>query len=361
MTADSAELMRQFTARRDRMLARASPWPILWIAVGMLLFIGWDFWVDPEAAPQGIGKRVLVAAMLLPLFAAMRWRWVTGSGARWVYGAVFLIGIWGISWCVLPLRDGFEFGMPSLIMIPLSLAFYPLPPRWYLVFNLVGLGGVALLLRATDASPEQIINFCVMYALAGTVGLVALRVLLRQQLRLFQIEQRHAADARTDGLTGLLNRRFIELWGGRHVDAATRLQRPFSIVLFDLDHFKRLNDQFGHDAGDVALREAAGVLFEALRAVDQLGRWGGEEFLALLVDTDAAQATVVAERCLRRLGAQPLRLRDSASVQLTCSAGVAELLAGESFDDLVRRADRALYRAKDAGRNRACLADSTPA
>jgi len=360
MIADSAELMRRFTARRDRMLARASPWPILWIAIGTLLFIGWDFWVDPVAARHGIGKRALVAAALLPLFAAMRWRWVTGTGARWVYGAVFLISIWGISWCVLPLRGGLEFGMPSLIMIPLSLAFYPLPPRWYLVLNLIGLGGVAVLLGAAEASPGQIVNFCVMYGLAVIIGVVAQRVLMRQQLRLFQIEQRHAADARTDALTGLLNRRFLEIWGGRHIDAARRLRRPFSVVLFDLDHFKRINDQHGHEGGDDALREAAGRLFDGLRAVDLVGRWGGEEFLALLVDTDGPAALGVAQRCLQRIAEQPLALRGRPAIALTCSAGVASLRDGDDLDSLVRRADAALYRSKHSGRNRATPEDAAP-
>jgi diguanylate cyclase (GGDEF)-like protein len=358
MKADNAELVRQFTARRDRMLARASPWPILWIALGMLLFIGWDLWLD--AANAAVGRRFVVAAALLPLFAAIRWRWVKAAGARWVYGGVFLLGIWGISWCVLPLRGGFEFGMASLIMIPLSLAFYPLPPRWYLALNVVALAGVGVLLQGSSAAPEQTLNFCIMYALAATVGLVAMRVQMRQQWRLFQIEQRHAQDARTDALTGLMNRRFLELWGSRHVAAAVRLQRPFSIALFDLDHFKRINDQHGHEAGDEALREAAGLLVDALRAVDQVGRWGGEEFLALLVDTDGGQALAAAERCLQRIAQAPLALRSGVAITLGCSAGVAALQPGEDFEALVRRADAALYCSKDRGRGRATLAAAAP-
>jgi diguanylate cyclase (GGDEF)-like protein len=158
--------------------------------------------------------------------------------------------------------------------------------------------------------------------------------------------------SRTDALTGLGNRRaFDDVLRQEHARAG-RYGLPLSLVLFDLDHFKRLNDLHGHPAGDHALRAFAQLARAAFRECDSLYRYGGEEFAALLPHTAPEGAADAARRLLAALEATPLAA-GSALVKLTCSAGVASAAPGEvRAGNLIARADAALYRAKREGRNR---------
>jgi diguanylate cyclase (GGDEF)-like protein len=158
----------------------------------------------------------------------------------------------------------------------------------------------------------------------------------------------------TDGLTGVHNHRYFQ---ERLADEFRRAQRfgdPLSLVLVDLDHFKDVNDRFGHMVGDAVLREVAGLFQKVLRDTDLLARYGGEEFAVLLPRTDPAGAFVVAERIWSELDA--LRLESSDSVHVTASLGLAShpFPAFASARELLRAADRALYRAKRQGRNQIC-------
>ena len=154
---------------------------------------------------------------------------------------------------------------------------------------------------------------------------------------------------REDALTGLSNRRAILTQLGGMVSAARRHGHPLSIAILDLDHFKRINDTHGHKTGDDVLVMAAHALGTHLRAEDQLGRLGGEEFLILLPDTAAAAASHVAEKLRLEVAAAP------SPVPVTVSVGVATW-DGEASDELLQRADDALYAAKDAGRDRVMAA-----
>jgi diguanylate cyclase (GGDEF)-like protein len=158
----------------------------------------------------------------------------------------------------------------------------------------------------------------------------------------------------TDQLTGLYNREYLH----RHLSAvageADLSGEPLSAVMIDIDHFKRVNDEHGHDVGDAVLIEVAARLRGAVRGRDSLIRYGGEEILAVLPGSDEAAA--VAERMRRRLEADPIRV-SGRDIEVRISAGVARHRAGEILSDVIRRADRALYRAKAAGRNRVCAAE----
>jgi diguanylate cyclase (GGDEF)-like protein len=147
--------------------------------------------------------------------------------------------------------------------------------------------------------------------------------------------------SRRDELTGLLNRRVLGEELGRQLATADRHDRPLSIVMLDLDHFKAYNDTHGHQAGDRLLRTAAAAWTAALRRVDTIARYGGEEFVAILPDCGLEAAIATADR-----------LRAAVPVGATCSAGVAVLEERFSAAELIRRADQALYAAKRAGRDR---------
>jgi len=158
--------------------------------------------------------------------------------------------------------------------------------------------------------------------------------------------------ATTDELTGLVNRRrFLEALGAEY-ERARMFDTPFSVVLADLDDFKRINDDHGHHGGDLALRSFGGLLGEHVRDFDVAARLGGEEFAILLPQTRAAAAAAVADRIRLALAEAQIPVSDRNNVQLTASFGVAESGPDQSTDELLRRADDALYAAKRAGKDR---------
>jgi diguanylate cyclase (GGDEF)-like protein len=167
-------------------------------------------------------------------------------------------------------------------------------------------------------------------------------------------EDRYLQLASTDSLTGLTNRRrFLEI-AERELARSRRYGSALALVLVDLDHFKAVNDRFGHLAGDQVLIAAAQALARGLRTVDVIARHGGEEFAILLPETDAAGAREVAERASRLLASTEIPVETGPSVTITASMGVASARGPEplSLDELLRRADAALYAAKRAGRDR---------
>jgi diguanylate cyclase (GGDEF)-like protein/PAS domain S-box-containing protein len=186
--------------------------------------------------------------------------------------------------------------------------------------------------------------------------LIALRERAERQLKR-EIAERQALEDRlrqlalTDTLTGLPNRGHLFGRVRHEASRARRYGTSMAVLALDVDHFKRVNDSWGHSGGDKALQHVARVVGGTLREVDVLGRTGGEEFVVLLPETDADGARVVAERVRAALEAAPLQVEDGPSLSLTISLGVAVLEPGEDPEALLRRADQALYAAKEAGRN----------
>jgi diguanylate cyclase (GGDEF)-like protein len=161
----------------------------------------------------------------------------------------------------------------------------------------------------------------------------------------------------TDSLTGLRNRRFVDWFLAREFERVHRHGNALSVLLADLDHFKQVNDRYGHAAGDAALRYVGSVLLEQTRMTDVCARWGGEEFLMALAQVPLEGAIALAERQRAAIEAAPLELPDGQRIELTISIGVAAALPTHATAaDLLAAADRALYEAKGAGRNRVAVA-----
>jgi two-component system chemotaxis response regulator CheY len=167
--------------------------------------------------------------------------------------------------------------------------------------------------------------------------------------QLVEANQRLAAQALTDELTGLANRRHGAHELERAVSLATRHGHLLALARVDVDHFKQINDTYGHQAGDRVLAEVARRLAGAVRGGDELARWGGDEFVAILPDTDREGGLRAAERLRAAVAATPVPV-DGVEVDVTISVGWAHW-AGDTPDDLLARADRALYQAKDVGRD----------
>jgi diguanylate cyclase (GGDEF)-like protein/PAS domain S-box-containing protein len=199
--------------------------------------------------------------------------------------------------------------------------------------------------------PQPVLSVANMFA--EQVGLSVANIRLREALRNQSIR---------DPLTGLYNRRYLEEMMERETRRAVRAEHGLGVLMLDLDHFKQFNDTYGHDAGDIVLRETAAFLSKSVRAEDIVCRFGGEEFVVILPIADLKATQARAERIHSRLRELSVMHQGQPLGTITASVGVAELPQhGTSSKELLEAADAALYRAKRAGRDRVIVADIPPA
>jgi diguanylate cyclase (GGDEF)-like protein len=223
-----------------------------------------------------------------------------------------------------------------------------------------GLVAVAGLLRAghflsLQGTPEWL-EFA--HPAMNAVGALVLVLATARAARYAEREMHSARiSARTDPLTGLPNRAELDSSLPARIEAARAAARPLCLLFIDLDHFKRINDRFGHDVGDLCLIAAARILRRHVRASDLLARYGGEEFVLLLEGADLGAARSLAAELRASIEREGRSVGEQA-VGMTVSLGIAELVAEDDFGSLLRRADAALYRAKGEGRN--CYVSDPP-
>lgn len=181
-----------------------------------------------------------------------------------------------------------------------------------------------------------------------------LKVRIAAGSRIVRLEQTLNQLASRDALTQCWNRRMIDELFTNSIAEATRKHSSFSLMILDIDHFKSVNDTYGHAAGDVALKHVVNLLNTNLREYDQVGRYGGEEFVILLPSTDRNEAWGVAERIRSAIQFQPTIVNDETIIDLTVSIGIAQFDRSRDANQsaFFERADKALYTAKQTGRNR---------
>ena len=257
-------------------------------------------------------------------------------------------------------------GFHHYIVLTLPFAVVRIPPRWGLRMAAtlaVALGYLGLDFVYRRAEPAVVLprelldllhyaNVATMMWLLSVLALTYHRLVRSSERRLHEL-------ACTDALTGLRNRRFMMEEVQREVAAFARDGRALCLLLGDADHFKRINDQHGHDVGDAVLRAIAQVLRDGVREADLVARWGGEELLVLLPRTSLDEARQVAERL--RAGVQALTAvagpqGQALDITLGLTLGATELRPGESVEQALKRVDQALYEGKQSGRNRVVLA-----
>lgn len=209
---------------------------------------------------------------------------------------------------------------------------------------------VQSLMEYSDSQPPDteftLVGLAISLLMLG--GLWGLRLLFAELRRQEAALQTLAA---TDELTGLANRRSMVQRIQHELERGERNPRPTTLLMLDLDHFKGVNDTYGHAAGDAVLRALADLCRSLLRRIDTAGRWGGEEFMVLLPETDGDEALAAAERLRQQLAELAIRV-DGQALNVTMSVGVATSGPGTTLDEAVARADQALYEAKNTGRNR---------
>ena len=308
----------------------------------------------------GVTTSIVAAVLFLERFADLAQ--YLPRARRWLRGYALLVALIGLP-ALLPLpwlealgralvNPLLILGGPLLIGIAVAAAWRGSRYAWLfllgwtpllLVTALSSLQGFGMAAHWTW-SEEAALAAGAFEALVLSLGLAERSTSLRRD----RDQARQLADL--DPLTGLLNRR---AWHERLTalkQVARRRRRPLALMFLDVDHFKRLNDRYGHRAGDDGLRALAQALREELRGEDLIGRYGGEEFVIALPGIDAAQATPIAERIRERFRAQAALAFPE--LQPTVSIGVVQLRPGDDANGLVQRADEALYAAKSGGRNR---------
>ena len=350
---------------------------VLWAAL-MLAFVVPDY-LALGAAPNFwilAAYRVAFSLLLLAAVEALKRRPALALHGYLLMGLA-LIG-YAFFFLLYELRPDIRAFNTGVIMVLQVMLFLFVPVRVALAVPvaLFGALGATLSVWMTTSDVSIKAGTAFLVTLPAVLGYVAAlrqqaierhEFLLRRQLldanqelqnevaRRVALQYELERQASTDLLTGLPNRRALAERFAAESARAQRRSEPLSLAMFDLDHFKRVNDTYGHAGGDAVLRGVGELCIRSFRGVDVAARVGGEEFAVLLPGADAQQAGAVMQRFTALLAAAPATIGDQ-SVLVTSTVGVAQRQPGEDLDALMARADTALYAGKQAGRNRVVLA-----
>jgi diguanylate cyclase (GGDEF)-like protein len=346
------DIEREFIASRIAGLVAVNSNTFWSIAIVILGFSAWDWFADSvnwlsAFQVRVAGTALIVATGLLQKLPGRAY-WLPFLAKVRLLTAVITAFV-----AALMLDRGYGYGVAGMVVIILTGPYVAIDGRDLLATNTAVVVAVTLLMVTAPLSTFDIVGTLVFVLLAIAASTLLGRVIETSNRRAFALDLELHRDARTDSLTGLDNRRAMEERGPIEMKRAQRFGTPVSLILCDLDHFKAINDKHGHEAGDAALRTVARVLRGALRETDVLGRWGGEEFMAVLVDTTARPAVEIAERMRVAVNAAKFDdLPDGATISLGVSTVDQVTIPGAAWDSLIREADQLLYQAKKEGRNR---------
>lgn len=340
---------RRFDEWRAARLRDALAWPISAGALSLLAFVIWDLVLDPTRFWQVVPIRVGASGLML----WCAWRISRQPPVSLLPMAMLAVtaGTGCVAWTQHLLPDGFLYGPAGLALFPTVSAICVTRARLVPLVNLPSVLVVVTLVLTDGLAGFALFNTLAFFATGIFAAYVLAHALERTARYGFQLELRLEAEARLDPLTGIPNRRRFEEQAEQEVERAARFKRPLAVLLLDLDHFKSVNDRFGHATGDHVLKSVARLVSNNLRQTDLFARLGGEEFVALLPETDLDAAEGLAGRLRHLLSFAPLRY-EGAEIEVTASIGVAaygpEL---PSVAAILRAADEALYAAKSGGRN----------
>lgn len=322
----------------------------LFVTAGLtLVFAFWDRLIDPLQAAETLGWRTAGSAWL----ALLGWR-LKAAEKCWQHDfrVWTLATLYAAFLCLVfsRLQDGLLLGLPSfcLLLIVASLLLV----RSHLVPTLSSILLVSWVVSWAAGLPSRTVlsHQVMMLTALSLVWLLAFLSEVAAQKQ-FALRQEMTRLASLDPLTGCLNRRAGSALLEKESQRSRRYSRPLSQILLDIDHFKLINDRYGHARGDQVLRHLAQLCRDQLRASDGLIRWGGEEFLVILPETSLPEAGQLAERLRSAVAEHPLGAPGGLQMAVTVSLGYAEAGPEESWEATLARADEALYQAKEAGRN----------
>lgn len=339
---------------RNEASMRFLPRACVFAALGLLIFGAFDVVTDAKNFAAALPWRAGGAALLLGMAGLARFKF------RGIWGQIVLsmpatILVWTVTLAALVL-DGGLLKYSGAIALMLALAGAWISARlWFVGFNLANVLLISALGRSLMTPPEQWV-LTVNLLLGSLCGAMFFDFIYRLNRRALRLQLELKTESRTDPLTGLPNRRaFLE----RAEDLAQRARRRskyLAVLLIDADHFKQVNDQYGHDIGDAVLQTLASAIANAMGGPADCGRLGGEEFAVLLQELEPEAALGEGAHLVEQIRQFDWVLE---GLPMMCiSVGVASANNAPSFSALLRQADLALYSAKNAGRNRAALPPS---
>jgi diguanylate cyclase (GGDEF)-like protein len=356
MSANPAAEDAAFRDYRRGFIYAVNDTAYVFVAVLIVGFTVWDRYVDPAHAGAALWVRVGGAALVLGSGVFQRVTRRVEWAPRLAKFRMLVTAV-TIAWALALLDRGFLVGLSGLIIAMLGAAHSAIDRRdvfWLFLPPLLATTAIMLL---AGVDRFVFVNATFFLGLTFLVALLLARVLEQANRRAYRLEQALLRESRLDALTGVANRRALGEHARQALGLACRHGTPVSALLLDIDHFKVINDRHGHALGDEVLRAIATHCRSVMRDSDCFGRWGGEEFVALLPDTPATQARELAERLRASIAARAW-VFGSLELHPTISIGVAEARPQEGFDPeatwsrLVDAADAAMYRAKALGRNR---------
>lgn len=326
--------------------------PVFGVAV--VMFAVWDYMITPAAASTTLLVRLLLVLAGAPAYFRTSIRWSLRQRCAviyWTHAGAIVISAY-------LLEGGLLYGLAGITACIFTVAVITLRVRAFL--QIVSVPSVLFVsLSALALPPFAFINNLMLYVFALGLAIVLMQAIRFFRQRSYLLEQELARLSRYDGLTGACNRRFLTEMAEREMALARRNQRPLTAVMLDVDHFKRVNDNYGHAVGDTVLRALSECCIAGLREIDHFGRIGGEEFVCVLPDTDEDEAVRCVERLRLAIEAQVIDTPQGPLV-VTASFGVASLDEGHpDWSCLLKAADHALYCAKHEGRNRVSRATAT--
>lgn len=313
----------------------------IWVGGVALGLAGFHVMIRTEFSKRFKDPALTQAQIIFAIFAVMAGYTITGparSADLFPLVIVLAFGAFSIGWQRMVLLTILALSAMGSTMVAMHLFF---PGRYSFIIDLI--------------------NFLVCsLALAGSAAIAIRLNGLKARLQQQRVELKAALAriqelATLDELTGLANRRRAQELLTSELIRVQRTVSPFSVALIDLDFFKQLNDRFGHSGGDEVLRRFSDEARGSVRRLDTVTRWGGEEFLILMPETDDRVAFEVLERLRRNVSAMLIE-SDAGQMRFTFSAGIATHIPGQTTSQTVARADRALYEAKSIGRNRVMIA-----
>jgi len=342
---------RAFDEQIDRSIAQLLPVLGPVCGVFVIVFAAWDVWLDPARATVTLRIRVAMAVLGALAYGEGRLHWSAPWRCTWLYvtqaGAVVV--------CSALLPQGLLLALPGMTGAMFLLAMVePRPLR----FTRAALPPSLLLvaLGAQKLPPALYLDAVLLLVLSWPLALGVALATLRLRRRAFLAEQALLDAFRHDSLSGALSRGYVTELAIHDVSLALRHARPLAVAMLDIDWFKRVNDTYGHAAGDRALCALVAACQERLRSSDYIGRVGGEEFVCVMPEAGVRDGLACAERIREGIAALCLQT-EKGPLRFTVSVGVAVLNQRHaSWDELLRAADAALYAAKAAGRNRTVLA-----
>lgn len=284
------------------------------------------------------------------------------SGLLVLLFAGFCYGLFDIEAALIPASSLAALMMVTTFSVSLSMLrkkhplakFFLVGHSFFVVFN-----GFAVLFYKGVIEPNYLnshgVGIGIVLEAITLAFIISYRIKVLEDIRAQQGELKQ--QAATDPLTQLYNRRYFMAEGERLIESARTLGESVSVITLDVDYFKKVNDTYGHHAGDLVLKGVAANLQKFSRDRDLVARFGGEEFMLLLPCAGYAEAEGCAERIRQGVEQHSVQIGDNVSIQVTVSLGVAQVSrATESLEDAANRADKALYEAKAGGRNRVCCA-----